>query len=817
MTLLDMRTVLSSYVISSLISVAIMASLWAQNRRRSPELAYWLVDFIMQFLGLLLIVLRGNLPDFFSMVLANTLIIGGTLVLLIGLERYFGKTSWEWYNYIYLGLFFFVQMYFVYIQPILQWRTINISVGILVMCGQCAWLLMQRVDRALRPWARPAVIVLGLFSLVSLVRIFIDLAVPQGTDVFKSGLYDTLVILIYQMLFISLTFALVLMVNQRINTELQNDIMERKLAEAALKVSEEKFSVAFQNSPDAIVISSLPDGKIIDANESFFRITQFTREETLGKTTTEMKLWGNLEQRNEFVNALQKEHRALNIEANFRMKLGDLFTGLISGESIQLQSQTYVLSVIHDITQRKQTEEALRLLTTRQNGILASIPDIIAEVDNNKVFTWVNQPGREFYGEEVIGKEAAFFFEGEQNTYADVQPLFEGSDALIYVESWQRRKDGEKRLLAWWCRVLKDPEGNVIGTLSTAHDITERKRMELIQNTIYRITQSAITSEGIEALYHSIHSILGELIPAENFYVALYDPVNELISFPYYVDQYDEPPSAPIKIQGLTGYVIRSGRSLLATREIFDRLVQQGEVEAVGTVSVDWLGVPLKAEGRMIGVITVQSYTEGIHFDQEDVDLLEFVSTQVAQAIERKRLEEEILSLSLTDELTGLYNRRGFTLLAEQEVKQANRMKRAMLLLFGDVDNLKMINDVLGHAHGDLALKEVSAILKKCFREADILARVGGDEFVVLALDASIESAEVMANRLQASLEAHNLQRDETYPLSLSMGIARYDPEAPCTLSELIAQADGLMYLQKQAAKGKKRVGLPPQTGFNPL
>jgi diguanylate cyclase (GGDEF)-like protein len=341
-------------------------------------------------------------------------------------------------------------------------------------------------------------------------------------------------------------------------------------------------------------------------------------------------------------------------------------------------------------------------------------------------------------------------------------------------------------------------------TLWVAHDITKRKRFESVQDAIYRITQTAITSEGIDALYHSIHSILGELIPAENFYIALYDSVKGLISFPYYIDQFDEPPSAPTKLQGLTGYIIRTGRPLLATREIFDRLVQQGEVELVGTVGVDWMGAPLKVEGRMIGVMTVQSYIQEIHFDQEDLNLLEFVSTQVAQAIERKRMEQEIRNLSLTDELTGLYNRRGFTLLAEHEVKLAHRIKRTMLLFFGDVDDLKTINDTHGHAQGDLALKEVSAILKKNFREVDILARFGGDEFVILAVDASLESAETMTNRIQAALEARNQQGDQPYQLTLSLGIARYDPEAPCTLSELIAQADGLMYSQKQTGKGKE-------------
>jgi len=221
----------------------------------------------------------------------------------------------------------------------------------------------------------------------------------------------------------------------------------------------------------------------------------------------------------------------------------------------------------------------------------------------------------------------------------------------------------------------------------------------------------------------------------------------------------------------------------------------------MGAEGEDWLGVPLKIEGRIIGVIGVQSYTPRIHFRQKDVDLLEFVSSQVAQAIKRKRLEEEIRSLSLTDELTGLYNRRGFTLLAEQEVKQARREKRTMLLFFGDIDNLKAINDALGHAQGDLALKEISTILKETFRESDLLARIGGDEFVVLAVDASKESGEIMANRVSSALDAHNQQGEPTYHLALSLGIARFDPENPCTVSELISWADGLMYREKQARK----------------
>jgi len=114
----------------------------------------------------------------------------------------------------------------------------------------------------------------------------------------------------------------------------------------------------------------------------------------------------------------------------------------------------------------------------RYNAILEAIPDILVEVNENKIYTWANMAGYEFFGDEIIGKEAKYYFEGEQKTYQMVDRLFKGSEDIFYLESWQRRKDGKKRLLAWWCRSLKDDNGQVIGALSSARDITELKENE---------------------------------------------------------------------------------------------------------------------------------------------------------------------------------------------------------------------------------------------------------------------------------------------------------------------------------------------------
>ncbi|MCX6566493.1 MAG: PAS domain S-box protein [Candidatus Aminicenantes bacterium] len=133
---------------------------------------------------------------------------------------------------------------------------------------------------------------------------------------------------------------------------------------------------------------------------------------------------------------------------------------------------------IRFLRERLASERHLRALSSRQEALLASLPEIIMEVDQNKVYVWANQPGLDFFGEDVIGKEAAFYFEGEQDTYQKVSPVFNGTEDVIYVESWQRHRDGQKRLLAWWCRTIKDPEGNVTGALSSARDITEERQAE---------------------------------------------------------------------------------------------------------------------------------------------------------------------------------------------------------------------------------------------------------------------------------------------------------------------------------------------------
>jgi diguanylate cyclase (GGDEF)-like protein len=175
----------------------------------------------------------------------------------------------------------------------------------------------------------------------------------------------------------------------------------------------------------------------------------------------------------------------------------------------------------------------------------------------------------------------------------------------------------------------------------------------------------------------------------------------------------------------------------------------------------------------------------------------------ILYAIERHRLLSALRSLSLIDDLTGLYNRRGFTELGEQYIKLAWRSGRAITLVYLDVDRFKSINDTLGHHIGDRALKRVADVLRSTFRRSDIIARLGGDEFAVLALATTGESAEWLAQRLREGVSVENASTHEPFRLAASVGVARSMGDERVSLEDLMAQADAAMYREKRA---KQRV-----------
>jgi len=193
----------------------------------------------------------------------------------------------------------------------------------------------------------------------------------------------------------------------------------------------------------------------------------------------------------------------------------------------------------------------------------------------------------------------------------------------------------------------------------------------------------------------------------------------------------------------------------------------------------------------------VEQISKALTSESADIQTLRnTLDRLISCAANQSLLDRELWSLALTDDLTGLYNRRAFLALAEQQLRVTHRKAQGLLLFFADVDNLKEINNTFGHRAGDLALVRAADALEHTFRDSDVVARLGGDEFAVLALEASCENREVILHRLEKFL---NGSKDESlYDLSLTVGMARFDPKHPISLEKLIAMADEAMYEGKK-------------------
>ena len=332
-------------------------------------------------------------------------------------------------------------------------------------------------------------------------------------------------------------------------------------------------------------------------------------------------------------------------------------------------------------------------------------------------------------------------------------------------------------------------------------DVTERKRGERTREALYRISEAAQAEGSLAELFRRIHQIIGQLLPAKNFFVALHDRDSNRLSFPYHVDEYDEPPAVRTLEDGtLSGRVITLGQSLLFTPETPNEGLHQEDV-VIGTPSLDWLGVPLKGKSGTIGAIVVQSYDGTVRYRDQDRVLLEFVSGQVASAIEHRQLADALSWQAHHDALTGLPNRQLFQDRLRQALAQAQRHDRQVAVVYADVDRFKHINDTLGHAAGDALLQQIATRLRQCVRSSDTLARLGGDEFTLLLTDLHepADALRVARAAIEAMRAPFPVEGRELF-VSLSLGISLY-PDDAGNGEDLMVNADVAMYRAKDLGR----------------
>jgi diguanylate cyclase (GGDEF)-like protein len=377
-------------------------------------------------------------------------------------------------------------------------------------------------------------------------------------------------------------------------------------------------------------------------------------------------------------------------------------------------------------------------------------------------------------------------------------------------------------------------------------EIVERKRAERLQRALYKITELSVTAGSLERFYGEVHQLVGELLYARNFYIALLTPDGEQIEFPYSVDERDPTRVTRNLGNGLTEYVITHGEALLADRARIADLEAAGSVRSHGALAQSWLGVPLVRDSTVVGAIVVQSYTSDSVFTPADQELLTFVAHHIgsglgrkraqehlkaahselefrvesrtqelaganrelrAQIGERMRAEQRLTHQARHDALTGLPNRPHLLERLDTAINHARSREGACFgVLFLDLDRFKLINDSIGHAAGDEMLVEVGRRIAEVLGDTGVVARFGGDEFAILVdpLPGPAESEALATRILEALAKPMWIGGRELFP-SASIGIALWQPRYRLG-EELLRDADAAMYRAK--AEGRDRSAL---------
>lgn len=291
---------------------------------------------------------------------------------------------------------------------------------------------------------------------------------------------------------------------------------------------------------------------------------------------------------------------------------------------------------------RKESEEKRSMLAVVK--AVESSSDAIAITDSKRGSVYYNKRFLDIFGYSSNELNRAG---GPSLLYTDVKLAADIIKRIERGESWSgetemRTSSGELLQVGSRADAIRDEENNVTGRIEIYTDITEHKRAEMLKSALYRIAAKASSVDDMYEFYSAIHNIVSELMYTGNFFIALYDDKLQVVSFPYFIDEADTTPQPRKMKRGLTEYVMRTGAPLLASKDEIQKIIDRGEIEVVGTLPIDWLGIPLKFGAKTLGVLAVQSYSESIRFGERERDVLTFVSQHVASALNRKMSEKAL-------------------------------------------------------------------------------------------------------------------------------------------------------------------------------
>ncbi len=441
---------------------------------------------------------------------------------------------------------------------------------------------------------------------------------------------------------IEITSHIITFNNRKARHVMANDVTERKQAEESLLKSKQEYQSFFEDDLTGDYISTV-EGKLLNCNPAYLKILGFSsKEEALNYDMR--KVYVNEGGRDELIQKLKENKTITNLEGDIKRVDGTIIN-VVANINGGFDSEGNLITLkgyIFDQTERKKATDQLRKLSVavEQSPATVLMTDIKGNIEYvNKKFTEVTG----YLPEEVIGKNPRIFKSGHQSkdVYEHLwQNITSGKE--WFGELLNKKKDGSLYWEQASISPIKNDKGKITHFLGLKEDISEKKRAEQVQNIILNISNASQTEMGLKELMKVIQKELGRIVDAKNFFVALYNEVNDTLHIPYYQDENDDVVDFPAK-KTITGLVIKKGKSLLLSEADCTILEEKGEIEMVGESSKIWLGVPLKIKGKTTGVFVIQSYEDENAYSENDKAILEIVSQQISISIERKRHEEELL------------------------------------------------------------------------------------------------------------------------------------------------------------------------------
>lgn len=436
------------------------------------------------------------------------------------------------------------------------------------------------------------------------------------------------------------------------------DIRQQRQAEQKLRENEALYRAIVEDNPEMIVRFDR-EGVVTFANKAFTSFIGLPQEKLLGQKLLNQPISRGNHMFRELMRVISPEmapqentfsiHPSKNEDRWYRWRT----TAVRDEFGTFLEYQT----IGEDITDQRKARQAEKESETRLSELMENIKLISLIINLQGQVISTNSYFSEITGwsnDEALNQDWFSNFVPADISFSLKRTLLDSAmkDLVpIRNENPILTKSGERRLISWTNTLIKDPGGRPAAIASIGEDITEKDEMERIQNTILKISQTTNESGNLDHIFMNIHETLKKLVSVDNFYIALYDPEKDLISFPYFVDQFDPTPAPKKPGRGLTEYVLRNRRPVTINPETFQDLVEQGEVESMGAPSLDWIGVPLKVEQEIIGVMVAQTYSSGIRYSKKDEQILSFVSSQIATVIDRKHHEQKLLTSQKRNQL----------------------------------------------------------------------------------------------------------------------------------------------------------------------